>query len=407
MGRGRLYRWWVLAILLAGLGVAGGWRWWTNRKFRLAIAEINAQMAAGRRGMAARGLTSLLSSTPDPDRVAYLLGACERSRGRADAADEAWARVTPGSSLSARANEARVSLRVDSGRLADAEQLINEAAIDPRNDGTSLYILLVPTYLSQGRLDDARGLIDARLRHLQQIGEQSSHTAIVLARLHFDIEQTSTPVETARAILERAGRQAPDDDRVWLGRANLAIQTGNLDEAARWLDACERRRVSDGPVSRARMRWAMAASQVVPVKEALRQLPASSSAPVEVHHMRAWLARQQGDQAVERQELELALAASPSDRFAIDRLSEMAKVAGQTQRLAELQQHQAEIERMTARYKKLFARNQPIRDSSEMGHLAEKLGRPAEARVYLGVAAAESLHREQARRELDRLSTTQ
>jgi hypothetical protein len=58
MGRGRV-RWsWVLAILLAGLGMAGGWRWWTNRNFRLAMAEINAQMAAGRRGVGARGRAS-------------------------------------------------------------------------------------------------------------------------------------------------------------------------------------------------------------------------------------------------------------------------------------------------------------------------------------------------------------
>jgi tetratricopeptide (TPR) repeat protein len=315
--------------------------------------------------------------------------------------------VTPGSSLSARSIEARVSLRIDVGQFAAAEQLIHEAATDPRNDPTALFILLVPTYLNQGRLEDARDLIDARLRHLHKIGEQATHTAIVLARLRFDIEQTSSPVETTRASLERAGRLAPDDDRVWLGRANLAIQTSHLDEAARWLDRCERTRPGDGPVVRARMRWAMAAGRVDPVNEALRQWPASVSTSAEVHHVRAWLARQQRDRAVERQELELALVASPADRAVIDRLSELAEAEQQTQQLAHLRQRKAEIERMTARFKKLFARNQPIRDSSEMGYLAEKLGRPTEALVYLGVAAAESLHREQARRDFDRLSAIQ
>ena len=360
-------------------------------------------MAAGRPGTAVRGLTSLLDASPDPDQVAYLLGVCERGRGRPEAADLAWARVTPGSSLSARAIEGRMLLRVASGQFAAAEQLINEAADDRRNDGTALRILLVQIYFDEGRLDDALRLIDARLDHLQQIGEGASHTAIVLARLHFDLEQTSTPVETARANLEHAGRMARDDDRVWLGRANLALRTGNLHEAARWLDACQQRRPGDVPVWRARMRSPWQAGLVVQVKEALRHLPASASTPVEVHHIRAWLAKQQGDQAVERQELTLALAASPADRSALDRLSALADAGGQAEELARLKHQKAEIERMTARYEKLIGRNQPIRDSIEMGLLAEKLGRPVEARVYLGIAAAESLHRDQASRDLDRL----
>jgi enediyne biosynthesis protein E4 len=403
MGPGRVRQWWVLGFLLAGLSIAGGWRWWTIRNYRRALAEIHAAMAAGRPGTAIRGLTSLLDASPDADEVAYLLGSYERGRGRPEAADLAWAKVTPGSSLSARAIEGRMLLRVASGQFAAAEQLIDEAAADRRNDGTALRILLVQTYFDEGRLDDALRLVDARLDHLRQIGEGASHTAIVLARLHFDLEQTSTPVETARATLERAGRMAPKDDRVWLGRANLALRTGDLHESARWLDACQRLRPDDMPVWRARMRFAMADGQVDHLKKALRHLPASASTPVEVHHIRAWLAKQQGDQAIERQELTLALAASPADRTALDRLSALAEAGGQAEQLARLKHHKAEIERMTARYKKLIGRNQPIRDSSEMGLLAEKLGRPVEARVYLGIAAAESLHRDQASRDLARL----
>ncbi len=285
-----------------------------------------------------------------------------------------------------------MTLRVDSGQFAAAETLINDAAADPLNDGTALRILLVPIYFDEGRLDDALGLIDARLNHLQQIGEGASHTAIVLARLHFDLEQTSTPVETVRARFEHAGKMAPDDDRVWLGRANLALQTGNLPEAARWLDACERRRPDDMPVWNARTRWAMAAVQVATVQKRLSDHPDQVFTEAEVHAIRAWLARQVGDQTVECQELELMLAASPADRSALDRLGEIARAAGRTEDRARWQKQKAEVERMTARYKTLLDRKQAVRDSKELGLLAEKLGRPLEARVYFGLAAAESLY---------------
>jgi hypothetical protein len=65
---------------------------------------------------------------------------------------------------------------------------------------------------------------------------------------------------------------------------------------------------------------------------------------------------------------------------------------------------EAEIDRLKSRYRKLYDRNQPIRDSLELGDLAEKLGRLFEARVFLSVAAAESLNRDNAKRELERLS---
>ena len=52
-------------------------------------------------------------------------------------------------------------------------------------------------------------------------------------------------------ISNQAASLAPDDDRVWLGRANLAIRTGAYDEAKRWLDACLKRRPEDVPVWRA------------------------------------------------------------------------------------------------------------------------------------------------------------
>ena len=112
-----------------------------------AMEEIESEIMAGRYATACRNLDKLLSWKADPNGgIVYLLGSCELARGRSQAADEAWARVVPGSAFSERAIRGRMRLFHDSGQLAAAEQLINAAAEDPRNDRTALLVLLVPMY---------------------------------------------------------------------------------------------------------------------------------------------------------------------------------------------------------------------------------------------------------------------
>ena len=151
----RRWKWLLGFLLLAGLA-GGGRAWWTERRYRGAMAEIEAEILAARFGLASRKLETLLAWKPDSDgALVFLLGCCEQSRARNKAADEAWSRVPPGSAYSERAISARMRLLLDSGRLAAAEQLVVNAARDPRNVGTALLCLLVPTYQMQGRIDEA------------------------------------------------------------------------------------------------------------------------------------------------------------------------------------------------------------------------------------------------------------
>ena len=46
------------------------------------------------------------------------------------------------------------------------------------------------------------------------------------------VDFDSLAVDAFRNLLENAGRQAPEDDRVWLGWANLAIRTGQFADRA-------------------------------------------------------------------------------------------------------------------------------------------------------------------------------
>ena len=86
---------------------------------------------AGRYATACRNLERLLSWKADPKGgIVYLLGSCELARGRTEAADDAWARVAPGSAYSEKAIRGRMRLLVDSGQLAAAERLVKAAAED-------------------------------------------------------------------------------------------------------------------------------------------------------------------------------------------------------------------------------------------------------------------------------------
>src|SRR5271163_1838827 len=132
----------LLLAAIAGGMLLGGWKWWELRRHRKAIAEIEEELEEGRPGTAARKLISLLTRQPDLDEALYLLGACEMTRGRTEAADKAWARVPPGSPFAPRAILGRMQLRAGLGRLAEAEQIIRDALDDPRIDGASLPISL-------------------------------------------------------------------------------------------------------------------------------------------------------------------------------------------------------------------------------------------------------------------------
>ncbi len=286
-------------LLIALLGVVGlvlsGRAWWRDRAYQSAMAEIESEIMAGRYAIACRNLQQLLSwKTDSTGGIIYLLGSCELARGRVPAASEAWERVVPGSAFSERAIRGRMRLLHQSGRLAEAERLILDAAEDRRNDRTALLVLLVPLFTEVGRIDEAERLIEARWEHLNASGEGALEDAIKLLRLHIELTLKPTPTDTLRAFLDQAARSAPEDDRVWLGRANLAIRTGDYDEAGRWLDACERRRPDDLPIWHTRLKWGIATNRDDIVRQALTHLPDAESTPAQVHRLEAWLAASRG-----------------------------------------------------------------------------------------------------------------
>jgi predicted Zn-dependent protease len=394
----------LLAAVVVGLLLWGGWNWWEMRRDRRAFAEIEEEIENGRHGIAARKLTDLLARRPGSDEALYVLGTCEHARGRNEQAAQAWARVQPGSRFAPQAILGRMQLEMEHGRLAEAERLITDALADPRIDGSSLPILLGPIYCQQGRQDETLRLLEVRWDRLNQAGEGASEPAINLVRAHIDLQQRPIPAEVIRAALDQAARLAPEDDRIWLGKANLAIRVGAHEEAAQWLDACLRRRPDDFAIWRARLGWALATNRVPEAQEAMKRLLARESTPAQVQRLAAWLAARRGDLASERRALERLVEADPADFAALDRLADLLAREGHPASVADVRRTKDEIDQHRARYQKLYARNQPLRDAAEMARLAEKLGRSFEAKVWLTVAAAVDPDRKDFRADLARLT---
>jgi tetratricopeptide (TPR) repeat protein len=394
----------VLAIVGVGMLLWGAWAWWSDQSYRDAITSIELDMANGRFGIAARQLNELLEREPGAAEAAILLGRCEQERGRYKAAAQALARVAPGSELSHKAILARMRLFHDQGQFAAAEELITDATADPRNDRAHVRVLLVPIYSQLGRVAEAQRLLEDWWEELNRKGEGAYERAIDQVHMHIELFFKPNPIENVRAYLDQAFRMAPDDDRVWLGRANLAIRTGEYDEAKRWIDDCLRRRPEDVPVWRARLNWGMAMNQSDVVQQALKHLPAGESTPAEVHRLGAWLCARQGDHALERKQLERLVAADPADLTALDRLTQLSEQVGQHALAIDYRRRKEEIERLQAQYRQLFDRNQPIRDAEEMAGIAEKLGRTFEARGFLTVEISEDPERSDLRIRLLELS---
>jgi hypothetical protein len=188
-----------------------------------------------------------------------------------------------------------------------------------------------------------------------------------------------------------------------LGKANLAIRTGESDEAGRWLDACEQRRPGDFAVWRARLNWGVAINRIDVVEQTMKQPGAARLAPDQVHRLNAWLAAKRGQLDAERRELERLLVLDPDDQTTIDRLVHLAETEGRPAQADELRSQRREIVQIRARYQKLHERKQPIRDAQEMARLAGRLGREFEARAFLTIAIAQDPGRVDLRHELIRL----
>ena len=233
---------WALAIgiIAAGAVWAGARRldtWRLESSLKAAKAAISARAPAKARGL----LTDALARWPEEGEIAFLLGATEFSLGHREAAEAAWSRVPVGSPFVPHAAMYRARLVLEHDRFADAEGLLLIALKGSGKHAIEARETLVKLYKLQGRFDEARALVHGAwgnypdpsglLKELEKLGSTYP--------LGFGVITTA---------LTKAARNAPEDDRIWLGWANLATRTGRLDEAKKRLDDCLQLRPDDAAV---------------------------------------------------------------------------------------------------------------------------------------------------------------
>ncbi len=294
----------ALALLAAALGWGVVWgvdAWW----YRCELARAEREMASGRSAPARERLARMAARWPGRDEVEYPLGVCEAALGHVEPALEAWARVPADSSFAAAAALDRTRLALEHGRLAVAEESLARVLGKPGAVGEQASRLARQLDLFSGRAYRINRRIEDRwATAADQAGE---------LRTHWLYDTQPPPMGPVGEYLERFGREAPDDDRVWLGRADVATRAGRYAEADNWLKQCEARRPDDPDVCQARLFWSLEAGRLDVATHVLTRLPADWFSPAEIAALAARLAALRGDAAAERSALERRLAIEPGD----------------------------------------------------------------------------------------------
>ncbi len=316
------------------------------------------------------------SNSPEAN---YRRGVCEHAAGNIKAALGAWERVDPRSSWATRAGLARARTLVgDLGRFSDGETILVGLLGDSGPLHDEVRHTLSELYFWEGRRDEILPLIERDWRLASDPKTE--------LRNYWRSENSPVLLEKIRAEADRAMLLAPEDDRVWLASAGVAMQTGALDHAASLLERCLERRPDDPAVWRARLNLARVAENLVDVRQCLTHLRANLFTNAERLTLRAWLAARVGNTDAERSALE-QLMPIVHDSWAMDRLALLAWQAGQVGRAREYRRRKAELDAAKDRYRLLMDEPLPPDRFVELAGLAESLGHRFEARGWWSLRA--------------------
>jgi hypothetical protein len=393
-------RWWQwLGILLGSLLL--GWlalaqldRWRARGELVLARQEI----AQGKLKVARRRLTAITAYPGALGNAAhYWLGLCEALSARPEAALDAFACLPESYPFdpAGRYHEAKANLAL--GRVHAAERRLEQVVARGGQGLDGLRSLLSHIYQLELRFDDVRPLLQISLAE----ADDPINTLKELS--NFDLPRL--PYDGLEAALEQAGQSAPQDPRVWLGKARLALEAARWDEAESWLRRC-RQAGADAPVWRSWIDWARGTRQPREALEAARYLDQKQLDPAARIALAAWVYQQEGDVKAEASALEHWLQLEPTATLAMERGAELAHRSGAHERVAEFRRRKAGVEQAMASYRHLLWQEAPPRtavERSEMARLAEAAGRRHEARALYAWALKADPHDPRAVEGLARL----
>jgi tetratricopeptide (TPR) repeat protein len=384
------------ALGLAGLTTIVLWvagDKWLRGELRRIEREIQAGQVASAQSRLSRLSTLRLGGAE----AQYWRGACEEAEGHVDAALATWAAIPRDSSRYANASLRRARLALARGRFAEVEEALGPTEF-PR---TSQAFVMRESCLQQVNL--FTGQFDRLRRRIEDEWGGAGNPAEVLRKHYLVDNPRSFPVDALRTRLDEAGRLAPEDDRVWLGKAHLAIRIAQFADADTWLRRCVQKRPQDPAVWRARLEWAMATDRLADAIESLRHLPADRLALEHHFSTRAWMAARLGDTRAEQDALTRWVGRVPGELTALARLITLKARSGSAEEVAELRRRKARLDRASDDYRGALADRIPTGGFPELGRLAEELGRWFEARGWWTLALRQSVGSEEARVALGRI----
>ncbi|MGO9469033.1 MAG: FG-GAP-like repeat-containing protein [Isosphaeraceae bacterium] len=362
--------WMVLSLVLIA-AVWGGLSWAETRRCERELDQARGEMGVRLYHSARQRLADLAPRRPAWGEAAFLLGACEEALGHEQAAERAWSRVALDSPFAAKAVLGRVRILANAGRLAPAEALLTSLAGPHGPDALQVRQTREHLLRLEGRVQEARELI-------VDSWSGSPDPASVLRRL-FLLEDAAFPLDYVKSSLAAADQE---DDRVWLGKANLAIWTGQFGEAARRLDACLERRPDDQPVWLARLALAVATRDAGRARQAVARVNSRWFLPFQVHRLRAWLASFGADRERERLALQALVDIEPGNANAWARLAEIEVEAGHRALGESFRKKQTEATILREHYAELIMSDDASSHIDELRCVAEQLGRRIEARGW-------------------------
>ncbi|MDR3633986.1 MAG: FG-GAP-like repeat-containing protein [Isosphaeraceae bacterium] len=366
----RLY---VLGLAAISSLAVAGYLLVAARHFRQGMDEAIVEMERGRFPSALRTLQRLDRLRPGRGEVQYRIGLCEQALGHTDEALRAWERVSPGDRLGGKAVVARGVLLANKLHLRAAEDVL-EATLrrEPSEDARRALSRL---YRLEGRALDVRRLL--------QDGWETAADPVAVLRELWSLDTAPWPISGAEKVLSKADLK---DDRIWLGKANLALLTGQFEAARQALAVCLRERPDDSAVCDARLALAQATNDTRMAREALGHLPASRFSADDELAFRAWWAARGSDRNNERRALEDLVARRPCDTRALERLAELALDAGDAVRASRYRASKVECDEIIERYRALVNEPEPLRRAKDLSEMAQALGRNFDARAWLTLA---------------------
>jgi tetratricopeptide (TPR) repeat protein len=230
-----------------------------NAEILLSLALITLEL--DRTDAALGYLDRLVEAGRRPDSAHYYLGVVRQRRGETAAAVEAWRRVTPGFEYR-RAQAAAAEAVLAEGDAADLRAYLDDQRTRHPDEALMLWLLEGQTLVDAGAPGAAIAALDAAVarhgpdpdllyaramahdangdlagleRDLRAILERDPDDAMALNALGYTIGNRTDRLEEARALVERALAQSPDEPAYIDSLGWIEYRAGNLDRAVELL----------------------------------------------------------------------------------------------------------------------------------------------------------------------------